>query len=90
MFVLALNGRENEGLYSVDNEDGDRVLYLFKEEDDAERFVVLMEADNFPKLVVIEVDEESTIAVCEANQYTYVIIEPDDLVIPPNDHISKN
>ena len=37
MFVLALKGRENEGLYSVDNEDGDRVLYLFKEEDDAEQ-----------------------------------------------------
>ena len=27
MFVLALKGRENEGLYSVDNEDGDRVHY---------------------------------------------------------------
>jgi len=90
MFVLALKGRESEGLYAADSEDGDRVLYLFKEEDDAQRFVGLMEADNFPKLVVIEVDEESTITVCEANKYNYVIIEPDDLIIPPNDSISKN
>lgn len=83
MFVLALKGREKEGLYSVDNEDGDRVLYIFREEDDADRFVGLLEADDFPELAVVEVDEEATVAICEANSYTYVIIEEDDLVIPP-------
>lgn len=84
MYVLALKGREDEGLYSVDSEDGDRVLYIFREEDDAQRFVGLLEADNFPELRVIEVDEEATVAICEANSYTYVIIEPDDLIVPPN------
>lgn len=83
MFVLALKGKEKEGLYSVDNEDGDRVLYIFREEDDADRFVGLLEADDFPELSVVEVDEEATVAICEANGYTYAIIEEDDLIIPP-------
>tara|TARA_A100001201_G_C4094131_1_gene203108 strand:- start:2083 stop:2349 length:267 start_codon:yes stop_codon:yes gene_type:complete len=83
MFVLALEGREKEGLYSADNEDGDRVLYIFREEDDADRFVGLLEADDFPTLSVIEVDEEATLAICEANNYTYAIIEENDLIIPP-------
>ena len=84
MFVLALHGREKEGLYSADNEDGDRVLYIFREEDDADRFVGLLEADDFPALSVIEVDEEATLAICEANNYTYAIIEENDLIIPPS------
>lgn len=84
MYVLALKGKEKEGLYSVDNEYGNRVLYIFREEDDAERYAGLLEADGYPRLSVIEVREEATIGICEANNYTYVIIEENDLVIPPN------
>lgn len=83
MYVLALKGREDEGLYAVDDENGDRVLYIFREEDDAKRFAGLLEADDFPDLSIIEVPEEATVAICEANNYTYVIIEEDDLVVPP-------
>jgi hypothetical protein len=86
MFVLALNGREDEGLYAVENDEGDRILYLFKEEDDAERFAGLLEADDFPQLTVIEVDDEPTIKICEENKYNYVIIDENDLVIPPRDN----
>ena len=86
MFVLALEGREEEGLYAVEDGDGDRILYLFKEEDDAMRFAGLLEADNFPPLMVIEVEDEQTIKICEENKYNYVIIEENDLVIPPRDN----
>lgn len=86
MFVLALEGRENEGLYAVENGDGDRVLYLFKGEDDAERFAGLLEADDFPPLTVLEIEDEPTIKLCEENKYTYVIIDENDLVIPPRDN----
>jgi len=83
MFVLALEGREDEGLYAVENDDGDRVLYLFLDEDDAERFAGLLEADDFPPLTVIEVEDENTVKICEENKYNYVIIDENDLVIPP-------
>jgi hypothetical protein len=83
MYVLALKGKEEQGLYAVDDENGDRVLYIFREEDDVKRFAGLLEADDFPDLSIIEVPEEATVAICEANNYTYVIIEEDDLVVPP-------
>ncbi len=86
MFVLALEGRESEGLYAVEDSEGERVLYLFKEEDDAERFAGLLEAEDFPPLVVIKVEDEPTIKICEENNYTYVIIDENDLVIPPRDN----
>ena len=35
MYILTINGKETEGAYSVENEDGDQILYLFEEEDDA-------------------------------------------------------
>ena len=38
MFVLTMTGREDEGAYSVTNSEGDNVLYLFMEEDDAMRY----------------------------------------------------
>ena len=86
MFVLALDGREDEGLYAVEESDGTKILYLFEDEDDANRFAGLLEADNFPPINVIEVEDEATVDICEINNYTYTIIKKDDLVIPPRDN----
>ena len=33
MFILTINGRETEGAYSVTNDEGEQILYLFEEED---------------------------------------------------------
>ena len=59
---------------------------MFSEEDDAERYAGLLEADDYPELEVIEVEENATIKTCEANNYTYTIIDSDDLLIPPDYH----
>ena len=40
MYLLAISGQEDEGAYSVMDEDGEKALYLFEEEDDATRYVV--------------------------------------------------
>ena len=41
MFILTIAGKEGEGAYSVTDEDGEQVLYLFEEEDDATRFAMM-------------------------------------------------
>ena len=46
MYLLALSGKEDEGAYSVLDEDGEKALYLFEEEDDAERYAGLLEAEE--------------------------------------------
>ena len=35
MFILAVKGYEEDGAFSIENDDGDRVLLMFEEEDDA-------------------------------------------------------
>ena len=43
MFILTVEGKETEGAYSVEEEDGEQVLYLFEDEDDAIRYALLLE-----------------------------------------------
>ena len=86
MFILTINGREKEGAYAVVDEDGDNVLYMFEEEDDATRFALMLEEHNFPEMHVIEVDDDLMIKTCELQNYQYTIITKDDIVIPPEDH----
>jgi len=86
MFILTINGREKEGAYAVVDEDGDNVLYIFEEEDDATRFALMLEEQNFPEMHVIEVDDDLMIKTCELQNYQYTIITKDDIVIPPEDH----
>jgi hypothetical protein len=83
MYILTVNGKESEGAYSVSNENGDHVLYLFEEEDDAVRYAIMLEQKDYPEMHVIEVDDELIIKTCEMNDCHYTIITPNDIVIPP-------
>jgi len=92
MFILAVKGFEDEGAFSVENEDGDRVLIMFEEEDDANRYADLMYSeDDTPEMSVIEIDDNIAIKACEIHNYMYNIIRPDDIVVPPkNDLFQKD
>lgn len=83
MYILTLEGREEQGAYSVTNQKGQQILYLFEEEDDAVRFAMMLEEDDYPPLVVVEVEDDLIIKTCEANGYEYAIITENDIVIPP-------
>jgi hypothetical protein len=83
MFILTINGKEEEGAYSVQNDDGEQVLYLFEEEDDATRYAMMLEEEDFPEMNVLEVDDEMMIHICEAHGYEYSVITQNDIVIPP-------
>ena len=74
---------DEDGAYAVADNDGDKTLYFFQDEDDAERFAGLLEADDYPEMEVVEVDPELAIKACHQYNYKYAIITPDDFVIPP-------
>ena len=84
MFILTINGRETEGAYSVLDDEGDHILYLFQEEDDATRYAMMLEEDGYPEMHVIEIEDEGMIKACDLHGYQYTLITPDDIVIPPN------
>tara|TARA_B100000287_G_scaffold28894_1_gene27198 strand:- start:129 stop:401 length:273 start_codon:yes stop_codon:yes gene_type:complete len=90
MFILTVAGKETKGAYSVTDEEGDQILYLFKEEDDAVRFAMQLEDRDYPEMNVMEVEDEIMIKTCEMHGYNYTVITPDDIVIPPdaeNDYV---
>ena len=83
MFILTIKDRETEGAYSVVNEEGEKVLYLFEEEDDAMRYAMMLEDEDYPEMHVIEIEDDLMIDVCKMHNCQYSIITKNDLVIPP-------
>ena len=59
MFILTINGREEDGAYSVIDDEGSQTLYIFEEEDDAVRFAMMLEEEEYPEMHVMEVDEDA-------------------------------
>jgi len=93
MYLLTLNSRRDDGAYAVQDSDGDKVLFLFEEEDDAVRYAMMLE-DNLEQeknMQVIEVEDDLAIKTCSMYNYKYAVVTPDDLVIPPNnDKVQEN
>ena len=83
MFILTIEGKEKEGAYSVANEIGEKVLYIFEEEDDATRYAMMLEEDENKEMVVVEIDDDLALKTCKINNYKYAVITPNDIIIPP-------
>tara|TARA_B100001250_G_scaffold194952_1_gene167489 strand:- start:787 stop:1071 length:285 start_codon:yes stop_codon:yes gene_type:complete len=94
MFLLTLKGKKDDGAYAVADDFGEKVLFLFEQEDDAVRYAMMMreitEQEDSP-MDVIEVDGDLAIKTCTLYNYKYAVITPNDFVIPPkDDNISKD
>ena len=94
MWLLTLHDKRDDGAYAVQDSNGDKVLFLFEEEDDAERYKLMLqdlEIDVDHKMDIIEVDDDLAIKTCSMYNYKYAVITPDDLVIPnSNDKIQED
>ena len=93
MFLLTIKDRKDDGAYAVQNRKGEKVLFLFEDEDDAERYAMMLEEDEEPaEMEVVEVDGALAIRTCKLYNYRYAVITPNDIVIPPklNDNLPKD
>ena len=94
MFLLTLKDKKDDGAYAVQDNFGDKVLFLFEQEDDAVRYAMMMReiaGNEEAPMDVVEVDGELAIRTCKVYNYKYAVITPNDIVIPPkNDNISKD
>ena len=76
--------KENEGAFSVPDDDGEHILYLFEDEDDALRYAMMLEDEGSPDMHVIEVEDEVMIKTCQMHDYNVMqSLLQDDIVIPP-------
>ncbi len=92
MYLLTLKDRKDDGAYAVHNKYGDKVLFLFEEEDDATRYALMLEEQEDAEMEVVEVDAALAIRTCRLYNYKYAVVTPNDIVIPPklNDNLSKD
>lgn len=94
MFLL-VNQEEtavDNGAYCVFDKSGKKVLFLFEEVDDAQRYAIMLNDFADTEVEPIEIDEEPAIKACEHHGYKYTIISPNDIVILPShyDLVSDN
>ena len=84
MFILTVRVMTDEGAYALERDTGQKVLLLFKESDDAERYALLLEEDEDSlEMEVVEVDDKIAIKTCEMYNYEYNVVTPEDIIIPP-------
>ena len=83
MYILTVHGKEREGAYSVQDESGQHVLYLFANIDDASRYALQLEDMDYPDMNVVEVEDDAIIKTCQLHGYSYTVITSNDIVIPP-------
>ena len=91
MWLLTEEGKR-EGAYAVKDIANDKVLFLFEQQDDAERYRMQLEDNDQVDMEVVEVDEEVAIKACDMYNYKYAIITSNDFVIPPlqDDTVQKD
>ena len=83
MHIITVKGMSQEGAYAVINEFGEKVVFMFEDSDDAERYKEQLEAQGDPPMVVISIKDSVAIAACERSGTRYTVIGKEDLVIPP-------
>ena len=83
MFILTLKDKKEQGAYAVQDGYGNHVLFLFEEEDDAERYAMMLHEQDNKEMDLVEVEDELALRTCKMYNYKYSIITPDDIVIPP-------
>ena len=84
MFVLT--EKNSGGVYALRNKNEVQTVHVFENEDDAVRYHEMLIADGYARdLEVLEVDPTIVAINCESKGYSYLVISPDELIIPPND-----
>ena len=82
MFVLT--DVESGGIYAVRTKERMKTVTVFEDRDDAERYVLQLNAEDYEdKLEVTEVDSEVIAINCNTYGYSYSVIKKDDLIVPP-------
>ena len=85
MFVLTIENHP-EGVYSVFDDSENRVIPIFLANDDAERYLMMMQSEeDYPPMQVVEMEDHVIIGACQDRGQRFSIITPDDFLIPPDD-----
>ncbi len=90
VFVLLFNARtENEGIHTIQVGHRNKVL-MFESEDDATRYALMLEAQDFQTPTVEAFDSEEIKEFCQSADYDWEIVPTDSaLAIPPEVNVEQ-
>ena len=85
VYILTLTGKP-EKVFSVTGPNNEQVVPMFEAEEDAERYVFLVDEvsdPSIPELDVVEVEGDAIMSACASQNTDFVVFQKDDLIIPP-------
>ena len=87
IFVLLYNsGTENEGIHSIELK-GRTIVLMFEDQDDAERYCGLLEAQDFPIPSVEKVNIDEIRNFCTKLDYEYKLVEKNFVPKTPEERL---
>jgi len=88
VYVLLFNARtDNEGIHTLRVDDCEDIVLMFENKDDATRFAVMLEAQDFPEASVEAMEQEDIEAFCDSAGYGFKIVPEGSLAIPPEGRV---
>ena len=91
VFVLIFNARtKNEGIHSIREGNRNKIL-MFESEDDATRYALMLEAQDFRSPTVEAMDAEEIKEFCESAGYHWEIVpqQSDKVITPPELNVEQ-
>ena len=89
VYILLYNaGTDNEGIHTLQVAEHNIVL-MFESEDDATRYSLMLEAQDFPSPSVEAIDSEEVEEFCRGAGYDWKIIEEGVLELPPERNLEQ-
>ncbi len=89
VYVLLFNaGTDNEGIHTVQMGGRNKIL-MFASEDDATRYSLLLEAQDFPAPTIEAMDSRDIEEFCKEAGYDFEIVAEGMLAIPPEKNIAE-
>ncbi len=91
VFVILVNARtDNEGIHTIQMGDRNMIL-MFASEDDATRYALMLEAQDFPPCSIEKLDEEEVIEFCRDTDYDWKLVpeNSNSVFIPPENNIEE-
>lgn len=94
VFVILFNARtDNEGIHTLKLSDPDRgernVILMFESEDDATRFGMMLEAQDFPSTTIETFEMEEIEEFCQSADYDCKLVPEGTLAIPPESNVDR-
>jgi hypothetical protein len=89
VFVLLFNARtENEGIHTLKVDDRN-VILMFESEDDATRYGLMLEAQDFVSPTVESFELEEIEEFCQGTGYECKLVPDGALAVPPESNVEQ-